>query len=129
MADATTSQVILNGPQNIVIKWTNVSDGTGETLVKKFDTTAFSPSPGVHLTIRRIDFVVKDMGVILYWEATPNMQILPLAGYESLDYRRIGGLTVPNITGATGSILLSTSGAMPNSSYDITVHLRRNVAP
>lgn len=129
MADATTYQLIANGPQNIIIKITSVSDGTGETLVKKFDTTLFNPSPGVHLTVRKIDAIVKDMGVVLYWEAAPNMQLVPFSGPSNVNYRDFGGLPVPNIAGATGSILLSTTGAMPNSSYDITLHLRRNVSP
>ena len=129
MADAVTTQIINSGPQNIVIKLTSISDGSGEVLVKKFDTTAFNPSPGTHLTIWEIEGNVKDMLVALYWDATTPQQLVDLNGYYCRNYRRFGGLVVPNISGVTGSILLSTLGAMPNSSYDIVLQMRRNVSP
>ena len=35
MADAVTTQIIQDGPRNAVIKFTNISDGTGESAVDK----------------------------------------------------------------------------------------------
>jgi hypothetical protein len=35
MADTVTSQTILDGERNCVMKFTNVSDGTGESAVAK----------------------------------------------------------------------------------------------
>ena len=35
MADAVTSQTIIDGPKTAVLKFTNISDGTGEDAVKK----------------------------------------------------------------------------------------------
>ena len=40
MADAVTSQTIVDGERNCVMKFTNVSDGTGESAVAKVDVSA-----------------------------------------------------------------------------------------
>ena len=37
MADAVTSQTIQDGEKTAILKFTNVSDGTGESAVKKVD--------------------------------------------------------------------------------------------
>ena len=42
MADAVTSQTIIDGPKTVVMKFTNVSDGTGESAVKKVDVSALA---------------------------------------------------------------------------------------
>ena len=42
MADAVTSQTIIDGPKTAVLKFTNVSDGTGESAVKKVDVSALA---------------------------------------------------------------------------------------
>ncbi len=127
MPDVVTSQVIVSGPRNLIIKLTNVSDGTGENGVLKVDVTAFTPSPGIHQTMWRVDFAVSGMLARLQWQATTAVDMLPLSGYGSFDYRQFGGLTVPNVAGATGSILMTTQGQTSGSSYDITLRLRKNV--
>ena len=40
MADAVTSQTIQDGERKAVLKFTNASDGTGESAVKKVDVSA-----------------------------------------------------------------------------------------
>ena len=40
MADAVTSQTIQDSQTTAVLKFTNVSDGTGESAVKKVDVSA-----------------------------------------------------------------------------------------
>ena len=42
MADAVTSQTILDGPNKVVMKFTNISDGTGESAVTKVDVSALA---------------------------------------------------------------------------------------
>mgnify|MGYP003313126533 CR=1 FL=1 len=39
MADTVTSQTIVNGPSKLIMKFTNTSDGTGESAVKKVDVS------------------------------------------------------------------------------------------
>ena len=42
MADTVTSQTIQDGERVVVMKFTNVSDGTGESAVKKVDVSALT---------------------------------------------------------------------------------------
>ena len=45
MADAVTSQTIQDGVKNVVMKFTNISDGSGESAVAKVDVSALSAGP------------------------------------------------------------------------------------
>jgi hypothetical protein len=40
MADAVTSQTLSDGDRTTVMKFTNISDGSGEASVKKVDVSA-----------------------------------------------------------------------------------------
>jgi hypothetical protein len=42
MADAVTSQTIQDGEKRAILKFTNASDGTGESAVKKVDVSALA---------------------------------------------------------------------------------------
>jgi hypothetical protein len=42
MADAVTSTTIQDGEKDFIVQLTNVSDGTGESAVKKVDVSALS---------------------------------------------------------------------------------------
>ena len=44
MADAVTTQTLVDGPKFAVLKLTNISDGTGESAVKKVDVSALATS-------------------------------------------------------------------------------------
>jgi len=109
------------------MKFTNISDGTGETLVKKVDVTAFTPSPGIHLKIRKIHYAVRYMGLQIFWDATTPVTMMALDGFGNMNFHRFGGLTVPLVAGATGSILFTTYGAQTGYSYDIILEMTKNV--
>ena len=42
MADAVTSQTLSDGDRIAVVKFTNISDGTGESSVAKVDKSGFA---------------------------------------------------------------------------------------
>ena len=42
MADAVASQTIQDGERKAILRFTNVSDGTGESAVKKVDVSALA---------------------------------------------------------------------------------------
>ena len=44
MADAVASQTLFDGERMAIMKFTNISDGTGETKVAKVDPAALTPS-------------------------------------------------------------------------------------
>ena len=58
MADAVTSQTIFDGDKKVIQKFTNISDGTGESEVKKVDVSALNTNGHVQtctgVTIEKI---------------------------------------------------------------------------
>lgn len=132
MADAVNTQIILNGPRNLVMKFTNLSDGTGESLVRKVDaqSSTFAVGgqvPGTHLKIQRVEYDVRAGALDMFWDANTPDRIATLsdAGTMNLDEHYM----VPNslATGATGSILFSTVAFALNSSYVVIMHMIKGV--
>jgi hypothetical protein len=134
MADTVTTQILENGNRLAVYKFTNVSDGTGETAVVKVDATSAGPLgvkvqgqtfyPGIHLKVAEIKYSVFSMGLRIQWVATTAVDMLVLQAtdhWELLNNRMgFGGLYVPaGTTGATGSIQFTTVGAAVGSGYTI----------
>ena len=54
MADAVTSQTIVDGDKHVVMKFTNVSDGTGESAVTKVDVSGLATNEGRTLSLIHI---------------------------------------------------------------------------
>ena len=129
MADAVTSQTLIDGPKHAVMKFTNVSDGTGESTVKKVDVSALSSSlDGVacsEVVIERIWWQCNGMKVQILFDATSNAFCIELGENQSghHDYNAFGGLTNNSGSGKTGDILLTTTGAGSGDSYVIVITL------
>lgn len=125
MADAVSSQTIIDGARNVVMKFTNTSDGTGEAAVLKVDVSALSGAPST-VSIKRIHYSVAGMVVRLLWDATTDVTIVDLQGDGHLDACAFGGL--PNNAGAgvTGDILLTTVGHTAGDSYTIILEMTKS---
>ena len=121
MTFATTSQLLLNGPRNAVMRFTCLCDGSGDTTTTLVDATASGPLgwlyagvltyPGVHLKLTGIDYDVKGMLTRLQFHASANEDIELLGGFGIKKYRDIGGIQNPGttaLTGSTGSIDVTT---------------------
>ena len=82
MADTVTSQTIQDGERVAILKFTNESDGTGESSVKKVDVSALtSNSAGeacTSVSIARIYWATRGMGVDIEFAATTNVLAIPL---------------------------------------------------
>lgn len=124
MADTVTSQTIVNAARNLIMKFTNESDGSGESGVTKVN--AGSLGTGVHLTVARIIYTVNSGSVRVLWNASVPTDMDILAGFGTLDYTFFGGLTNPMNAGADGSINFSTVGFTNGSSYTITLEMIKN---
>ena len=120
MADAVTSQTIFDGERMAVMKFTNLSDGTGETAVVKVDVSALSSSAfgkacdGV--TIERIHYSIGGMSVSILWDATADVPALILApGQSTFDFCKI---QIPNDAGSgkTGEASLASHLGAVNAS-------------
>ena len=124
MPISTTSQTVYDGVRNVVMQFTGRSDGSGqETNVVKVDVSELTPSCA-KVRIEKIVYDV-DGGVIeLLWDAQTPVPFLELATSGAFDYCRAplqngGGDT------ASGDILLSTKGFELNSSYSITIEMKK----
>lgn len=124
MADAVTSQTIIDGARNTVMKFTDLSDGTGESAVLKVDASELSGAPS-EVNIQRVHYNVNGMVVTMLWDATTDVPILELSGYGCFDFSDFGGLTNNAGTGVTGDIRFTTTGATSGDSYSIVLEMTK----
>lgn len=132
MADAVTSQTIQDGVKNVVMKFTNISDGSGESAVAKVDVSALTAGPNgetcTGVTIEEIWWQCIGMKVSLFWDATSNVIIMQLGENQSghQDFRDFGGLTNNSGSGKTGDVLFTTVGHSSADTYSIILSMRKN---
>ena len=127
MADAVTSQTILDGERLFIAKFTNISDGTGETAVVKVDVSALNPSAAGNacngVKIHKIWAQTQGMSVDIIWDATPAVlcETIPADKFYLMDYSSFGGL--PNNAGAgvNGDVAFTTVGADAGDRYTIVL--------
>ena len=137
MADAVTSQTLSDGDRIAVMKFTNISDGSGESSVAKVDVSALaSNSAGAECALASIEQVWYDIGgmrVALEWNATSNVVAAVLGGSAAagnvsghMDFRSFGGLKNNAGSGIDGDIDLTTSGHTNLDHYTIVLQLRKS---
>ena len=131
MADAVTSQTLIDGPQTAVLKFTNISDGTGESAVTKVDVSALNASadgdPCTGVVIERLWWQCIGMKVQILWDATADAFCIELGENQSgdHDYTDFGGLTNNAGAGKTGDINFTTVGATLADTYTVIMYLRK----
>ena len=129
MADAVTSQTIADGERNVVMKFTNVSDGTGEAAVAKVDVSALaSNSRGVacsEVRLMQVRYAVVGMSVQMYFDATANVLLLEIAESSNgnLEFDDFGGIPNNSGSGKTGDILFTTVGHSSGDTYMIVLEM------
>ena len=131
MADAVTSQTIVDGAKTAVLKFTNVSDGSGESAVKKVDVSALASTQDgqtcTGATIEKIWWQCNGMKVQLLFDASSNVFCIELgenqSGYH--DYSTFGGLPNNAGSGVTGDILFTTVGHASNDTYTVVLQIRK----
>jgi hypothetical protein len=130
MADTVTTQTISDtSGVKYVVKLTNVSDGSGESLVNKIDAseTTFMTEDG-NRKIAKIWWSVNTTNnkstVELVWSGATNATALVLSGQGYWDLRTAGNEIPNNATTPTGDVLLSTRDFVVRDSYTIIVEFR-----
>ena len=129
MADAVTSQTIIDGERNCVLKFTNVSDGSGESAVAKVDVSALAAnSRGVscsEVRVMRISHSVVGMSVQLFLNATTNVLLMEVAESSNghMDFKDFGGLSNNAGSGKNGDILFTTKGHSSGDTYSIVLEM------
>ena len=137
MTDAVTSQTLADGDRIAVMKFTNLSDGTGESSVNKVDISALAASNAgltpSRATIEQIWYDIGGMRVALEWNATTNVVAAVLGGSAAagnvsghMDFRSFGGIKNTEASGADGDIDLTTSGHTNLDHYTVVLQLRKS---
>jgi hypothetical protein len=135
MADVVTSQTLVDtAGTKTVMKFTNMSDGSGETLVTKMDASAltFMTEDGTK-SLAKIWWAINTTngksGVELLWAGTTNSTIGFFSGTGYHDYYTAGN-AIPNNatltanTSPAGDILISTKGFVAGDNYTIILEVR-----
>ena len=135
MADTVTSQTILDTPYRLVMKFTNVSDGSGESAVQKVDVSAFTagnPIDGTTastLTDVRIDRIYYNnsgMSVKLLWDASTDVEAIHLKDTQGeFDFSSFGGLKNNSGSGKTGDIMFTTVGHSNTDFYWVILEMTK----
>ena len=117
------------GWKEIVVHLTCLSDGTGESDVKKVDISelrAPNGDPVKKTAVQYIKYNVVGMTVTLEWDHAPSALIARLdSGEGEIDWCKAGGKVDPSEnTDVSGDIILSTSGADAGDTYDITMKIK-----
>jgi|TARA_E500000178_G_C16935815_1_gene713951 hypothetical protein len=129
MADTVTSQTILDGERNCVMKFTNVSDGTGESAVAKVDVSALAANAAgtacSEVRVLRISHAVVGMSVQLFLNASTNVLLAELAESSNghMDFSEFGGIPNNAGSGKNGDILFTTKGHSSGDTYSITLEM------
>ena len=126
MADAVSTQTLFDGSKKVIIKFTNISDGTGESEVIKVDASALSSNPS-KVKINQIWFSTDGMAVQVWWDATANVLAYLIVGNQNgiLDFRSFGGLVNNAGAGVTGDILFTTSGHTSGDTYTVIMEVEK----
>ena len=129
MADAVTSQTIIDGERNCIMKFTNVSDGTGESAVAKVDVSALSSNSDgkacSEVRIMRVSHAIVGMSVQLFFDATTNVLLMELAESSNghMEFKEFGGIPNNAGSGKTGDVLFTTKGHSSGDTYSIVLEM------
>ena len=139
MADVVTSQTIVDtSGTKTVMKFTNISDGSGETLVTKMDASALTfMTEDANRSLAKIYWAINTTngksGVEISWAGSGTSKADATIGFFSgtgfHDYF-IAGNSIPNNatltanTSPAGDILFSTKGFVAGDNYTIILEVR-----
>jgi hypothetical protein len=134
MADAVATQTLLDGERMAIMKFTNLSDGTGESKVLKVDVSTLTSSAsgkacdGVSIT--KIHASTHGLEVQIYWDATTDVfcWCVPQNSTYTMDFEKFGGLTNNAGAGVTGDVLFSTADASAGDFYTIVLEMVKSYA-
>ena len=130
MADIVSTQVLSDtSGVKYVAKMTNISDGSGESLVKKIDAseTTFMTEDGERKIAKiwwSVNAISKKACVELLWDGVTNATGILMSGQGYWDLRTAGNSIPNNATTPTGDVLLSTRDFVSGDNYTILVEFR-----
>jgi hypothetical protein len=134
MADLVASQTLLDGERLFIGKFTNISDGTGETAVVKINPSTLSVNAfgracnGVK--INKIWATTHGMEVRILWDATTDLLtwMIPQNTNYLMDFSSFGGLQNNAGTGVNGNVLFTTADMSAGDMYTIVIECIKTYA-
>jgi hypothetical protein len=128
MADSVTTQTLLDGERLVVMKFTNLSDGTGEVAVNKIlpanlAVNSFGKAC-TDLKINKIWSTTTGMAVNLLWDADADVLAWTIpsdTNYWMEFGDHLGGIPNNAGTGKTGNLAFSTVGASAGDAYSVII--------
>ena len=139
MADTVTVTQIFDGVRYCTYEFTNESDGTGESAVKKIDLDDLVGSNGAltggerpkSLSLINADYEIEGFNYVkILWDRQAQDHLcLLITDSGSVDFFPEGGKHDPgrDLDG-TGDILLTTDGGADGSGYRIRIMFRKKYA-
>jgi len=134
MADVVASQTLLDGERLFIGKFTNISDGTGETAVVKINPSTLSVNAYGHacngVKINKIWATTHGMEVRILWDATTDVfaWLIPQNSNYLMDFSSFGGLQNNGGTGVNGNVLFTTADASAGDMYTIVIECIKTYA-
>lgn len=134
MADAVTSQTLMDGERLAIMKFTNISDGTGETAVTKVTVSSLATSgmgkACTGVIVNKITSVCHGMEVRMYWDATTDVPFFLCTVNTNYmnDFSDFGGITNNSGAGKTGNIAFSTSDQTAGDTYTVVLEMIKTYA-
>jgi hypothetical protein len=131
MADAVTSQTLVDNERTAIMKFTNISDGTGESAVLKVDVSTLTKSGSgktcTRVTVTKIYVATHGMEVRMLWDATTDVPFFLSApnNVQTLDMSNFGGITNDGGTGVTGDIMFTTADATAGDTYWVILEMTK----
>ena len=116
------------------MKFTNISDGTGETAVTKVTVSSLAPSNSgrtcTGVTVTRISSVCHGMEVRMFWDATTDVPFFMTTVNTNYmnDFTDIGGITNNSGAGKNGNIVFSTSDQTAGDTYTVVLEMAKQYA-
>ena len=130
MADAVTSQKLVDTDRKLVFKFTNISDGSGEASVLKVDVSGLNTNDQgetcTRVTLSQLWYDIGGIRVALEWAASTNVVCVVLGGSAAagvvsghFDFREWRGVSNNAGSGITGDLDLTTHGHTAHDHYTI----------
>ena len=131
MADSPTSQTLVDNQMTAVMLFTNVSDGTGESLVTKVNVANLAVNAlgqaCTGVSVQKIHTACHGMEFRLFWDATTDVIFFASAQNNqfTFDFTSFGGLRNNSGAGKTGNILLSTFDQSLGDTYTLVLEMTK----
>jgi hypothetical protein len=121
--DVVATQTLVNNARRLIMKFTNVSDSSGEAAVVKVDVSSIGCTAVV---INRVIAATAGMSVDILWDATTDVLCWHIPQDTDVDYDFSAfGLRNNSGDGKTGDVSFTTVGHANGDRYSIILDMTK----